>query len=152
MFPYCISQIAYVSSCRTCACCFSGWPSDLWRCLFGVFEHGLNASGFKSVVIPFEKATIQIKARGVGGSALPKEVRPVPLLRNAIVCIEMLILKNAVMPLLAVTLLESCIINLQKNLITWQCSCKGAFGSDLYTLKSRHRSVNVCSFQGVKVP
>ena len=42
-------------------------------------EHGLNASGTKSVAIPSEKATIPIKACGVGGSALTKEVRLVPM-------------------------------------------------------------------------
>ena len=73
---------------------------------FAVLEHGLNAFGIKSVVIPFEKATIPIKARGVGGSALAKSVRFVPLrLGNASVFVEILILKNDVPPLLAVTLL-----------------------------------------------
>ena len=79
---------------------------------FAALESGLNAAGVTSTIIPFEKATVPIKACGVGGSALTKEVRLVPLrLGNVIVCVEMLIFRNDVPPLLAVTLFESGIID-----------------------------------------
>ena len=53
---------------------------------FDILEFGLHAQGMKSIILSSDKITIPVKARGVGGSALAREVRFIPLrLGNATV-------------------------------------------------------------------
>ena len=122
---------------------------------FAALESCLNAACVKSTIIYVEKATIPIKTRGFRGSALTKEIRLVPLrLCNAAVFVEMLILKNDVPPLLAVTFVDSYISDLQKNLIIWQWSDKDSFVKELHPLKRKHCSQCVqlsrCRFQSAR--
>ena len=87
---------------------------------FERIETELNRCGIKSIVIPTENASIPVHAKGVGGVACTKEVRLVPMrLGNMTVFVEMLILDNEVPPLLSATLLDRCIVDLQRNVIVW---------------------------------
>ena len=105
----------------------------------------------KSVVISVDKASIPTKARGVGGTASTKEIRLIPMrLGNVTAFVELLALKHEVPPLLSVTLLEHCVIDLQRNIFTWNWRGRASCESVMYSLKSKHRAVDVSNFNGVE--
>ena len=111
---------------------------------FERIEVALNRCGIKSVVIPAKLASIPVCAKGVGGVASTKEVRVVPMrLGNETVFAEVLILDNDVPPLLPATLLDRCIIDLQRNVIVWNWAnkkpCETGFADfEEQTSVSRH--------------
>ena len=112
-----------------------------------VLEKGLNTHGIKRVITSHNKASIPTKARGVGGTAQTKEVRLIPMrLGNATVFVELLVLKHEVPPLLSVTLLEQCVIDLQRNVLTWKWISRDTCESVMHTLSSKHRAVGVFAF------
>ena len=85
-----------------------------------VFEKGLNMHGVKRVIISPDKASIPTRARGVGGTAQTKDVRLILMrLGNVTAFVELLVLKSEVHPLLSVSLLEQCVIDLRRNVLTW---------------------------------
>ena len=89
-------------------------------------------------------------AKGAGGVASTKEVRVVPMrLGNETVFAEVLILNNDVPLLLPVTLLDRCIIDLQRNVIVWNWANKKPCETEMLSLKSKHRSVDITNFSEV---
>ena len=118
---------------------------------FDALERGLNKHGIKSVIISSNVASIPTRARGVGGIAQTKEVRLIPMrLGNATMFVELLVLKSEVPPLLSVTLFEKCVIDLQRNVITWNSKGRAPCESVMHSLKSKHRAVDVSDFKGVE--
>ena len=114
---------------------------------FDALERVLNKQGVNCVVISVDKASIPTKARGVGGIASTKEIRLIPMrLGNVKACEELLVLKNEVPPLLSVTLLEHCVIDLQRNILTWNLRGRASCESVMYSLNSKHRAVHVSIF------
>ena len=96
------------------------------------------------MIISRNKASIPTKARGVDGTAQTKEVRLIPMrLGNAMVFVELLVLTNEVPQLLSVTLLEQCVIDLQRNVLTWKWLGSEPCESVMHTLSSKHRAVDV---------
>ena len=88
----------------------------------------LNRCGIKRVIIPATIASIPLCAKGVGGLASTKEIRIVPMrLGNDTVFAEVLILNNDVPLLLPATLLDKCVIDLQRNVIVWHWANKKPF-------------------------
>ena len=111
---------------------------------FEALEMGLNKWGVKSVVISSDKASIPTQARVVGGVAQTKEVRLIPMrLWNITVFVEMLILNSEVPPLLSATLMDKCVIDLQRNVLTGSWKVRAPCESVTHTLRSKHRSVDV---------
>ena len=115
------------------------------------FEHiddALNRCGVKSVAIPTNMASIPVCAKGVGGVASTKEVRVVPMrFGNETVFAEVLILNDDVPLLLPATLLDRCIIDLQRNVIVWNWANKKPCETEMLTLKSKHRSIDIKQIQ-----
>ena len=117
---------------------------------FERIEIALNQCGIKSVVIPAHMASIPACANGVGGVASTKEVRVVPMrFGNDTIFAEMLILDNDVPPLLPATLLDSCIVDLQRNVIVWNWANKKQCETEMLILKSKHRSIDITNFSEV---
>ena len=70
-------------------------------------------------------------------------------LGNETVFAEVLILHNDVPLLLLATLLHRCIIDLQRNVIVWNWANKKPCETEMLTLKSKHRSVDITNFSEV---
>ena len=62
---------------------------------------------------------------------------------------ELLVLRSEVPPLLSATLLDKCVIDLQRNVLTWNWKGMAAFESAMHTLRSKHRALDVYKFHGV---
>ena len=117
---------------------------------FETLDAGLNTCGVKSVVISSDRASIPIQARGVGGVVQTKEVRLIPMrLGDITVFVEMLILNSEVPPLLSAIPFDKCVIDLQRNALTWNWEGRAACESVMHTFRSKHRPVNVSNFHGV---
>ena len=105
----------------------------------------------KRVVISSDNASIHTKARGVGGIASTKEIRLIQMrLGDITVFVELLVLKSEVPPLLSATLLDKCVIDLQRNILTWNWKGRAPCESVMHTLRSKHRAVDVSNFHGVE--
>ena len=103
------------------------------------------------MIISSNVASIPTRARGVGGIAQTKEVRLIPMrIGNATMFVELLVLKSEVPQLLSVTLFEKCVIDLQRNVITWNSKGRAPCESVMYSLRSKHRAVDVSNFHGVE--
>ena len=59
---------------------------------------------------------------------------------------EVLILDNDVPPLLPATLLDNCIVDLQRNVIVWNWVNKEPYETEMLRLKSKHRSIDISNF------
>ena len=92
--------------------------------------------GAKSEIITPDKASIPIRARGVGGTAQTKEVRLIFMrFGNATAFVELLVLKSEVPPLLSVTLFEQCDIDLRRNILTWHWSGRSQCESVMHSIR-----------------
>ena len=70
-------------------------------------------------------------------------------LGNETVFAEVFILHNDVPLLLRATLLDRCIIDVQRNVIVWNRASKKPCETEMLTLKRKHRSADITNFSEV---